>query len=156
LPEISCKLDDPRVKIIADDGIKYIKENKNEFDVIIIDSTDPIGPAKGLFKREFYASVYDCLKQDGLFVAQSESPFFNGKLIKSIYEDVSSLFPITKLYTAFVPTYPGGLWSFTMGSKKYDPLTIDLKSIDFKTRYLTKELYKSCFVLPKFTEEILV
>lgn len=156
LPEISCKLEDPRVEIIIGDGIKYIQTHKNEFDVIMIDSTDPIGPAQGLFVKEFYDAVYKCLTVDGLFTAQTESPFFNKKLIKSVYNDISSIFPITRLYTAFIPTYPGGMWTFTIGSKQHDPLKTDmLKIADINTRYYTPELHKSCFVLPKFVKELL-
>jgi len=71
LPEISCALDNEKVEVVVGDGIKYVKEHKNEFDVIIIDSTDPIGPAEGLFAIDFYRAVYDCLKEDGIFVAQT-------------------------------------------------------------------------------------
>lgn len=76
LPEISCALTDEKVEVIVDDGIKYVNQHKNEFDVIMIDSTDPVGPAVGLFSKEFYKAIYECLKEDGIFVAQTESPFF--------------------------------------------------------------------------------
>jgi len=99
LPEISCALDNEKVEVVVGDGIKYVKEHKNEFDVIIIDSTDPIGPAEGLFAIDFYRAVYDCLKEDGIFVAQTESPFIDKELITRIIRDVKSLFPITRLYT---------------------------------------------------------
>ncbi len=156
LPEISCGLSDARAEVVIDDGIKYIKEHKNEFDVISIDSTDPIGPAVGLFAGEFYRAVFEALKDDGIFVAQTESPFFNKELISRVYNDISSIFPITRMYTAFVPTYPGGLWSFTMGSKKYDPLEVDKDSIpDMDTKYFTPDIYKAAFVLPRFAQDLL-
>jgi len=118
LPEISCGLDDERAEVVIDDGIKYINEHKNEFDVISIDSTDPIGPAVGLFAADFYKAIYEALKDDGIFVAQTESPFFNKELIRRVFGDIKTIFPIARLYTGVIPTYPGGLWSFTMGSKK--------------------------------------
>lgn len=156
LPEISCGLSDPRAEVVIDDGIKYIKEHKNEFDVITVDSTDPIGPAVGLFAQDFYRSIYEALKDDGIFVAQTESPFFNKDLIQRVHKDIKSIFPITRMYTAFVPTYPGGLWSFTMGSKKYDPMQVDEKTIpEIDTKYFTPQIYKSAFVLPRFAQDLI-
>lgn len=159
LPEISKGLNDLRAQVVIEDGIRYIKEHKNEFDIIIIDSTDPIGPAVGLFALEFYKNVFNCLKDDGLFVAQTESPFFNKDLIKKVFTDINSLFPITRLYLANVPTYPGGLWTFTMGSKKYDPLNKDIKDIDkvtgLNTKYFNADIFKTCFVLPEFVRELI-
>lgn len=155
LPEISCALRDKRVEVLVADGIKYVQDNKNEFDVIMVDSTDPVGPAVGLFAVDFYKAIYDSLKEDGIFVAQTESPFFHKELIKKVYKDISSLFPITKLYTCAIPTYPSGFWSFTMGSKKYNPLETDISKIpDWDTKYYCRELHKAVFALPKFAADL--
>ncbi|MCQ2559793.1 MAG: polyamine aminopropyltransferase, partial [Clostridia bacterium] len=124
LPEISCALDHPKVEVIVDDGIKHVREHKNTYDMIIVDSTDPIGAAEGLFGAEFYQDVYEALTEDGLFVAQTESPFFEAELIKRVQKDIARIFPLTRLYLGNVPTYPGGLWTFSLGSKKYDPKQI--------------------------------
>ena len=159
LPEISVALreDNPRVEVLVEDGIKHIQEKENYYDLIIVDSTDPVGPAEGLFAKEFYRSIHRALKEDGIFVAQTESPFYNKQLITRVFKDVSSLYPITKLYGAFIPTYPGGYWTFTMGSKVYDPEKIDLSKIrSFETQYYTPEIHKACFALPKFTKDLLV
>lgn len=156
LPEISCALDDPRVEIIVDDGIKHVKENKNTYDVIMVDSTDPIGPAVGLFSVEFYRDIFASLKDDGIFVAQTESPFFNRDLIPGLYRDIAGIFPVTRLYLAVVPTYPGGLWTFTMGSKKYDPLNVNISEIpQMDTRYYSPAIHQTCLVLPPFVKELL-
>lgn len=156
LPEISCGLSDPKAEVCIGDGIKYIKDHKNEIDVVCVDSTDPIGPAVGLFAKEFYQSIFDSLKDDGIFVAQTESPFFNKELLSRVYNDIKSIFPIVRVYYGFVPTYPGGFWTFTMGSKKYDPLDVDITKIpDMKTRYFTPEIFKACFVLPKYVQDLL-
>ncbi|PWI57938.1 polyamine aminopropyltransferase [Sulfoacidibacillus thermotolerans] len=156
LPEIAVALTDPRVDVQVIDGIAHVKEHKEEYDVIIVDSTDPIGPAVGLFAKEFYQSIYEALKPDGIFVAQSESPFMHSELIQRVQNDVSDLFPITKLYVASIPTYPSGLWSFTIGSKRYDPAQIaDEKRADgLSTRYYTKALHQAAFVLPAFVKEL--
>lgn len=155
LPEISCALDDTRCQIFVGDGIKYVHEHKNEFDVIIVDSTDPFGAAEGLFGGSFYKEIYDCLTEDGIFIAQTETPFYLPEVVKRVYNDANAVFPITKLFMAGIPTYPSGFWSFTVGSKKHDPETADLSnSIDIDTKYYTKKLHKACFVLPKFVEEL--
>jgi spermidine synthase len=156
LPEISCALDNPRVEIIIDDGIKHVRENKNTYDVIIVDSTDPIGPAVGLFSGDFYKDIFASLKEDGIFVAQTESPFYNRELIPGLYQNIAGIFPVARLFLAFVPTYAGGLWSFTMGSKKYDPLAVNISGIpQMDTRYYSPAIHQSCFVLPPFVEELL-
>ncbi|MFA6308174.1 MAG: polyamine aminopropyltransferase [Clostridia bacterium] len=156
LPEISCALDDKRVEINICDGIKYVSDHKNEFDVILVDSTDPVGPAVGLFSVDFYKSIHESLKEDGIFVAQTESPYYQKDLIKKVYKDINSVFPITKLYTCAIPTYPSGYWSFTMGSKKYSPLDVieeDIPAID--TKYYSPEIHRSVFALPKFVSDLL-
>ncbi len=156
LPEIACGLDDPKVEVLYEDGIKYVENHKNEFDIIITDSTDPIGPAVGLFEGSFYKSCYDALKEDGIFVAQTESPFYDEELIPRVQKDIRSLYPITKLYLAFIPTYPGGCWSFSMGSKKYDPETVDLsQKPTYTTRYYNHGVHKAAFMLPNFVRDLI-
>lgn len=156
LPEISVALDNnPKVDVLVEDGIKHIHEHKNYYDVILVDSTDPVGPAVGLFAAEFYRGIFEALKDDGIFVAQTESPFFNKELIINVQKDVKSIFPLTKLYLAFIPTYPSGMWSFTMGSKKYDPEKIDKSQIvDTKTRYYNADVHFGAFALPNFAKEL--
>ncbi|MGI9950936.1 polyamine aminopropyltransferase [Moorellaceae bacterium AZ2] len=156
LPEISCGLDDARVEIRFEDGIEHVRQVQGQYDVIIVDSTDPVGPAAGLFAREFYQNVYHALKPDGLFVAQTESPFFNAEFIRRVQRDIASVFPLARLYLATVPTYPGGLWTFSLGSKKYDPLAVDPQEIaSLPTRYYSPEVHRAAFALPPFVQEIL-
>lgn len=156
LPEISCALDDKRCEVFIGDGIKYVHEHKNEFDVIIVDSTDPFGAAEGLFGGSFYKEIYECLTEDGIFIAQTETPFYLPEVVKRVYDDAKAIFPVTKLFMAAIPTYPSGYWSFTVGSKKYDPETANVpKTLSFETKYYTPRLHKASFVLPKFVEEVL-
>lgn len=156
LPEISCALDNPKVRIVIDDGIKHVRDNKNTYDIIIVDSTDPVGPAEGLFSAAFYRDIYGSLKEDGIFVAQTESPFFNRDLIPRLFRDISSVFPVTRLFLGNVPSYPGGLWTFTMGSKKYDPLEVRTEDIPvMNTRFYSPAIHRTCFVLPPFVKELL-
>lgn len=155
-PQLSCSFASEKGELIIDDGIKYVKEHKKAFDVVIVDSTDPIGPAVELFSADFYSQVAACLKEDGMLVVQSESPFFNADIIKKVYSGISQSFARTKVFLASVPTYPGGLWTFTIGSKKYDPEVISnpqAKSGPFK--YYTPEIHKAAFVLPPFVKDII-
>jgi spermidine synthase len=158
LPQIASELTgNPRVDVQVIDGIRHVQNSKNEYDVILVDSTEPVGPAVGLFARDFYQGIFEALKEDGIMVAQTESPWFNQELIRRVYKDISAIFPVTRFYTVSIPTYPSGLWSFTMGSKKYDPLEVDESKLfdPPNTRYYSPAIHKSIFRLPKFVEELL-
>ncbi|MDD2234800.1 MAG: polyamine aminopropyltransferase [Desulfitobacteriaceae bacterium] len=157
LPEIAVALKgNPKVEVLIDDGIAHIKNKEKVYDVILIDSTEPIGPAEGLFSLEFYRQIYKALKEDGIMVAQTESPFFNKDLISRVYKDISSIFPLTKLYLANIPTYPSGLWSFTMGSKRWDPEQIEESKLPhLDTNYYCPEIHRAIFKLPGFVKNLL-
>lgn len=155
-PEISCGLDDPKVTVLYADGIKHVKDNPNTYDVIIVDSTDPIGPAVELFSEDFYRSVSSALKENGILVAQTESPFVTPELVTSCYKRISKVFPLTKVYLAYIPAYPTGMWSMTMGSKTADPEKVDISLIpSCPTKYYTPEIHKAAFTLPKFVQDML-
>lgn len=155
LPEIAGALDDPKVEVLVDDGIAHVANHENYYDIILVDSTEPVGPAVGLFALDFYKAIHKALKEDGMMVAQTESPFYNADLITRVNKDIASIFPITKLYQCSIPTYPSGLWTFTMGSKKYDPLNFDPATFPgYPTKYYTPNLHKAVFQLPKFVEDL--
>jgi spermidine synthase len=155
LPEIAGELENDRVEVKVDDGFMHIAESEGIYDVIMVDSTEPVGPAANLFTKGFYAGISKALKEDGIFVAQTDNPWFKADLIRSVYKDVKEIFPITRLYNANIPTYPSGLWTFTIGSKKYDPLEVsEERFIEIDTKYYTKELHKGCFALPKFVKDL--
>jgi len=156
-PNISVALTgSEKVHVHVEDGIKWVKEREAEYDVIIIDSSEPIGPGIGLFTPEFYANVYRALTGDGIMVAQSESPWTNAEVIKMAFGGISKSFPITRLYTCAVPTYPTGLWSFTLGSKVYDPLDSNVADRfgTMTTKYYTPGVHFGAFQLPRFVETI--
>lgn len=156
LPSIAGTLEDRRVEVKVDDGFMHIANSENQYDVIMVDSTEPVGPAVNLFTKGFYAGISKALKEDGIFVAQTDNPWFKADLIETVFKDVKEIFPITRLYTANIPTYPSGLWTFTIGSKKYDPLEVDVERMaDFETKYYTKELHKAAFALPKFVADLI-
>ena len=142
-----------KVETRIEDGIAFVKNTRNKFDIIIVDSTDPIGPAVGLFQYDFYKSVYEALNDDGIMVAQSESPLFNKKIIKHVHESLNMIFPIVKLYISPVPTYPSGLWSYTIASKQVDP-SQPVRAVEGYTKYYSSDIHKLSFNLPNFAKEI--
>ncbi|MCL6548946.1 MAG: polyamine aminopropyltransferase [Alicyclobacillus sp.] len=154
-PQISSGFGDPRVDVQVTDGIQYVADHPGEFDVILVDSTDPVGPAVGLFSREFYRSVHRALREDGVFAAQTESPFVNRELIRRVFSDVRSVFAQTHLYLAYVPTYPTGMWSFTLGSKRHQPLPGPQAARTAGLRYYSPEVHRAAFVLPPFVQELI-
>lgn len=153
-PEISVALDKERAFLHFTDGIQWVKQAR-DFDVIIVDSTDPVGPAEGLFQPEFYRSIYEALGQDGILVAQSESPFLEPDIVQRVTSGVRQTFPTVKLYLANVPTYPSGLWSFTLGSKAPLDTLIRENVASISTKYWTPDIQQACFQLPRFVEDLI-
>jgi spermidine synthase len=150
LPGLSQALDNPRAEVIITDGAAYVRAMRGACDVVIVDSTDPVGPAVKLFEADFYQSVYDALTPEGLFVAQSKSPYLDRDLIREVLGIIRSIFPIALLYTAAIPTYPSGLWSFVLGSKLHHPLTFDEgRAKKLATRYYSSEIHRAAFILPR-------
>ena len=156
-PEVSRELDNPKLTILAMDGIEYIKSIKNHYDVILIDSTDPIGPAKGLIAATFYRDAFEALTDNGVISVQAESPFYYPEWVSKIFHNLAGIFPVTKLYLSFTPTYPGGLWTFGFASKGLDPVhNFDPARVpsDAAFKYYTPELHKAAFQLPAFVREL--
>ena len=161
LPQTACCLDDPRLNIHYEDGLKFIRFCENEYDLIIVDSTDPFGPGEGLFTREFYGNCFKALKEDGIMVNQHESPFYDddAHACQRAHKNIAASFPIHKVYQAHIPTYPSGHWLFGFASKKYHPLR-DLDETRWnmrglRCRYYTTTLHKGAFYLPAYVEELL-
>lgn len=155
LPSIAGSLTDKRVTLAIGDGVEHVRTHPGKYDVILIDSTEPIGPAVGLFSREFYQDVHRALTPDGIMVAQSESPFVNQDVIRMIHANLAGVFPIKHLYLANIPTYPSGLWSFTIASKQWDPVQADLSGKrELDTKYYTKDVHFGAFKLPRFVAEL--
>ncbi|MDZ4723251.1 MAG: polyamine aminopropyltransferase [candidate division Zixibacteria bacterium] len=161
LPHLTTGLDDPRANVIFADGKHFIENTKEKFELITLDLSDPIGPAADLFQKPFHQKVYDTLTDNGIMIAQSESPFYHKAAIRPMYENLKDIFPIVKMYTAFMPIYPSAYWSFAFCSKKYDPPSqFDQKRYDklessLKTRYYNAEIHKAAFALPPFVKELI-
>lgn len=153
-PEVACGLDDPRVEIMVGDGIAYMKTLSNEVDLVLVDSTDPVGPGEGLFTKEFYRSVKTALKEGGVMAAQSESPWLEKEFLQKIKNNIAAGFENIKPYTGSVPTYPMGLWSWTMASNKSlepDEFNVErFRKIESSLDYLTAKSVPLVFELPPF------
>lgn len=161
LSKTACCLDDERVNIRYEDGLKYIRRCENKYDLIIVDSTDPFGPGEGLFTREFYGNCYKALKEDGIMVNQHESPFYeeDARACQRAHRNITETFPVSRVYQAHIPTYPSGHWLFGFASKKYHPLKHlrekEWNTRGIQTRYYTTTLHKGAFYLPAYVEELL-
>lgn len=160
------EFDDPRLTLTIDDGIKWVQEHEAAYDVIIVDGSDPVGPAEGLFNRSFFESCYAALKEEGILVAQSESPWVQQyhEPIRHIYHIMDELFDLSKVYLSFIPLYPTGMWAMTYASKgKLDPL--DKESIEKAAqfegifvdslRYYNAEMHSAAFAIPQFVRRII-
>lgn len=161
LPKTACGFDDSRVKVHIQDGLKFVRKAEDEYDLIIVDSTDPFGPGEGLFTKEFYGNCFKALKSDGIMVNQHESPFYpaDAKAMKRAHQRIVKSFDISRVYQAHIPTYPSGHWLFGFASKKYHPVKdLDAKkfnSLGIKTKYYNTNLHKGAFYLPNYVEELL-
>lgn len=161
LPITACGFDDERVEIHFQDGLKFVRRYENEYDLIIVDSTDPFGPGEGLFTKEFYGNCYKALTEDGILVNQHESPFYknDAEAVVRMHKRIVLSFDIARLFQAHIPTYPSGHWLFGFSSKKYHPLR-DLNekqwlSYGIDTKYYNINLHKGAFYLPNYVEELI-
>ncbi len=161
LPLTAVSFDDPRVTLLHEDGLRYVRRCREEFDLIIVDSTDPFGPGESLFTREFYSSCRYALKEDGILVNQHEGPYYraDAEEAAAIHQKTSSLFPIALVYQAHIPTYPSGHWLFGFMSNRYHPLD-DLdaerwQAYGIETDYYNTSLHAGAFALPTYVDRLL-
>ena len=160
LPVTACKLDDPRVHIFYDDGLRFVRRKEGVYDLIIVDSTDPFGPGEGLFTSEFYGNCYSALTEKGILVNQHESPYYadDAKAMQRAHKRIREFFSICRVYQVHIPTYPSGHWLFGFASKAVDPLAADgekWNSLGISTRYYNTDLHKGCFAIPNYVKELL-
>ncbi len=158
-PKLTRGLDDGRCRLLFNDGKKYLETTDEKFDVIILDLSDPIGPAADLFQKSFHQTVFDRLNDDGILVAQSESPLFNPRTVRAMYGNLKEIFPVVKMYTCMMPIYPSCYWSFAFCSKKYDPIA-DFDSTRYEgtnldgCTYYNKEAHIGSFGLPRYVRKL--
>ena len=152
-------LDDKRSKLFIQDGFKFLEDNKNEYDVILVDSTDPIGEAAKLFGENFFDLCFNALKSDGILAGQAGCYLYDTQVPVDVYKILKGKFPIARLYTALTPTYPSGFWSFYYASKKYcmvkdfDKNRVIKSGLDFD--YYNEDMHLSFTALPNFFKKAL-
>lgn len=155
-PELCESNNDPRANILFDDGINWVKTAEPEsLDIIIIDSTDPVGPAEGLFAVEFYRNCFKALKPGGIVVQQSESPLYHTKsIIKKIHTDMAEVgFDSSHTFPFPQVIYPSGWWSCTVASKGGEATDIrieDAAEKTFRTEYYNAEIHAAGLAVPEF------
>jgi spermidine synthase len=161
LPQTASQINDPRVHAYYEDGLKFVRDKANQYDLIIVDSTDPFGPGEGLFTKEFYGNCYKALTDQGILVNQHESPYYAtyARSMKRAHQRIKELFPIAKVYQAHIPTYPSGHWLFGFASKQLDPIK-DLQettwqALGLQTKYYNTQLHRGCFALPNYVIDLL-
>ncbi|MGE5390847.1 MAG: polyamine aminopropyltransferase, partial [Deltaproteobacteria bacterium] len=155
-PAVASSFNDPRVNLYLEDGLAFVKNTREKYDVVVVDSCDPVGPAVELFSEAFYRDLYGVLNDDGIAVVQSESPVFYQQTFVSTHKHLTSVFPIVRVYLAPVPTYVSGPWSFTAGSKKHDPVRLAENREEFPDlKYYDDDIHSGAFALPRFIRELI-
>ncbi len=148
--------DDPRAEVVIADGLKYVREVKEKFDVIVLDLTDPYGIeiSKKLYSEEFYRAIYNILTNEGLMVTQAGSSFFFEKVYDYVLRSVKSVFPVVVEYNVWVPVF-GYANNFIIGSKKYNPLELGVEEVDnilakrgVKTRFYNGKTHVALMYTP--------
>lgn len=151
-PDISSGFQDLRTEVFCQDGAEFVKKRKNYYSIIIVDSSDPFGPAEVLFKENFYRDMFNALTDDGIVITQSESFHFHRQVIKQIATFCRKIFSFYQYYYAMVPTYPSGVIGFSFCSKKYHPIS-DLQPAKAEMlhglKYYNPEIHKASFILPQ-------
>ncbi|MGZ3654410.1 MAG: polyamine aminopropyltransferase [Bdellovibrionota bacterium] len=165
LPTLSCEFNNPKLDLRIDDGIEFVKNAPADtYDVIIVDGSDPVGPAEGLFTAEFYANCKRALRSDGMLVTQGESPLFHEKAFAELNQCLKKIFGKEQTHTLlfFAPTYPTGMWSHQIGVKGNLNPAVDFDedrarafTREFKLRYYNPGVHKAAFELPGFVREML-
>jgi spermidine synthase len=156
IPSLASSFDDPKVKIFYEDGARFVAEHSEAYDIIIVDSTDPLGPGQVLFQRPFYEDMKKALSKDGIAVTQCESMYLHQQVIKGVYAFAREIYPKLGYYYTLVPTYPSGLIGFYFCSLKYDPIQ-DLQESKAERlknlKYYSPDIHRAAFSLPRFVTE---
>lgn len=160
LPHLTAGLFDPRVKVYYKDGIEFVEKTESQvYDLILIDSTDPIGPGESLFTDAFYQNCYRILSEKGMLINQHESPYFPSyaKQMQRLHHKMKQLFPQAMVYHFHQPSYPSGFWLFGFASKYFHPLKDHQPDtwaqFDLHTRYYNEDVHRGAFAYPTFLKE---
>ena len=155
--------DDPRATIVIADGKEFVANCQDKYDVIISDSTDPIGPGEVLFTSDFYADEKTCLNEGGIMVAQNGVPFMQGQEITNTFQRLSKLYADNSFYVAPVPTYTGGFMTLawatddaSLRKQSVEQIQARYDAAGFATRYYNPEIHVAAFALPNYVKALMV
>jgi spermidine synthase len=154
LPTLSTGFNDPRTKVVISEGSKFISQQKEAFDIVLLDSTDPVGPAKSLFTKSFFSDVHSALKADGILAAQTESLHFHLDFICDVHHRLKQAFGIVDLYTVPMATYAGNWWTFSIASEYVDPRELALPC-HVPTRYYAEDVHRNAFLAPSLYQRMI-
>lgn len=158
--------ENPKLNVLFEDGIQFVQNIDELYDIIIIDGSDPVGPAEGLFKKDFIQACYEGLTEEGILTAQTESPWVKDyhSSMNRVFTALDATYPVSKMYLGYIPLYPAGMWSFAFASKGgTEPLQPEIlervrtgmESFGSDLNYYNAEIHKGCFALPNFVKEII-
>ncbi|MEG0784142.1 MAG: polyamine aminopropyltransferase [Christensenella sp.] len=155
LPQTACKLEEPRVTLHFCDGIEFVKNARKKYDLILVDSTDPVGVGEGLFSQEFYENCAKIMTDNAVMINQHESPYYEGdaREMERAHKKLAAVFPICRVYQFHMPTYASGHWLFGFASRTREPLNFDAdawNALQIKTNYYNTDLHRGCFALPSY------
>lgn len=155
LPAVAGALTDPRVELVFADAVQYVRDHAASFDAILVDSSEPIGPAAGLFAGSFFADLRRALRPGGVIAAQTESPFYAESTVRDVFHELRGAFPQVHAYYGCIPTYPSGCWTFAFASDGRGPEHLDLDRAAAVTgRYFNPALARGAFLLPEFIRRL--
>lgn len=167
-PGIATSFDDVRLDLCIQDGTEFAQSYTGKpFDIILVDSNDPIGPGKGLFNKRFYKDMYRILADPGILVTQSQSPRFNENVFSDLFRIYKELFGVnqSRCYLVHMPSYPTGMWSFSYlskGTKRIIDPVLDINEDRLKylmehqpLQYYNKEIHKASFALPNYVKQMI-
>lgn len=144
-PALAAGFNDPRTQIVEMGGAEFLAATKEKFDLITVDSTDPVGPAKSLFTSQFFSSAFSVLKADGIFVAQTESLYFHRDFVRDVQRRLAQKFSLVDLYTVPLATYAGNWWTYSIASKLHNPREV-LRKCEVFTRYYSEDVHRHAFL----------
>ena len=153
-PSLSKGFSDERVKIDEMDGSRFVRDTTEKYDVVLVDSTDPVGSARNLFSEQFFSDVFSVLNKEGILVIQTESLHFHRQFVKEIQEKLGRSFKIVGIYTVPLATYAGNWWTFSIASKKFMPY-IPNRKLAFSTKYYDEQVHKNAFLPETIYERLM-
>lgn len=156
LPGLAKGYNDPRVSVKVMDGSKFMDENQNQFDVIITDSSDPIGPASVLFETPFYNAMHKSLRDGGIVCTQGENVWLHLDIIKPLMDSIKQTYTTVEYAYTTIPTYPSGQIGFIIAGKSRGsckkPTKVPTQEQQNELKYYTSEIHEASFVLPAFAK----